>query len=318
MAAPFQGAKAKPRPLGVDVYLRPYRKKMLDTAPRICVVAGMPRAGTTFLYHNLGRHPELFAPFRKETNYFLTNMGRGLDWYLGLYKEMLPHQIALDVSPSYFIDLATIERIKAYRGDTPVIMAVRDPAELAVSWYEQQLTHFYRFVSFEDFLRSWTARRGDGDVTIRLGEGHIRRALEAFCKGFGDNVLLYDYAAFKAAPLAILRSIERFLGLQPYFTEENFDNSVINAVNRKNFIPLAYLLSRETTIKFIEKGVPRRLTLLLRKLFDAMSTPSEPKHTTVHDPRRIELAADILKDDVRFVENMFKDKPVQLGSGRPL
>ncbi|MBN2757956.1 MAG: hypothetical protein JXR51_12320 [Bacteroidales bacterium] len=41
----------------------------------------MPRAGTTFMYHYLQKHPEVFLPYRKEIQYFDLNYSEGENWY---------------------------------------------------------------------------------------------------------------------------------------------------------------------------------------------------------------------------------------------
>jgi hypothetical protein len=71
--------------------------------PNVFIIPGMPRCATTFLYHNLQKHPSVFCPFRKETNYFSVNYHKGIDWYRHLYREIRPGQIGADVSPSYLL-----------------------------------------------------------------------------------------------------------------------------------------------------------------------------------------------------------------------
>jgi hypothetical protein len=43
----------------------------------LVILPGMPRAGTTTLFAWLARHPQIFAPWRKEPTYFSQNFGRG-------------------------------------------------------------------------------------------------------------------------------------------------------------------------------------------------------------------------------------------------
>ena len=93
------------------------------------IIAGMPRGGATSLYHILNRHPALFVPYRKETAYFSYNYYKGERWYRGLFREMPPACFGLDVSPQYFMDPRSIERVKAFAPDTKVILAIRDPVD---------------------------------------------------------------------------------------------------------------------------------------------------------------------------------------------
>ncbi|MEW5774301.1 MAG: sulfotransferase domain-containing protein [Thermodesulfobacteriota bacterium] len=284
--------------------------------PPLCIVAGMPRAATTFLYHVLAEHPLVFAPFRKETNFFLTNHVRGMDWYLGLYADRAPGQVCLDVSPAYYEDPASAERIQAYPGPRKAILAVRDPAEQAVSWYAQQLTHYSGFMGFQEFLTRWTVRRGDGEVTLELASGHFQGAMAAFRASLGPDLLLYDYAFFRREPLQVLQAVEAFLGLDRHFTPATFTNRVVNASSRLNFRPLTYLLSREAVISAIEALVPRRLVLALRRGFDRLSAP-RPRQPVAgpRDQARLDLARARLGADEAAYRALFADGPVLLGDG---
>ena len=83
----------------------------MNDAPRLFVIAGMPRTGTTSLFHILGGHPEIFQPYRKEVGYFLFRHDRGPDWFRRVYRAMGPRQVGLDVVPEYFFSPCAIERI---------------------------------------------------------------------------------------------------------------------------------------------------------------------------------------------------------------
>ena len=71
--------------------------------PKTFVVAGMPRAGTTFMYYFMQQHPEIFAPVRKEVNYFSFFYDKGEEWYHNLFKEMKQEKYGMDISPVYFL-----------------------------------------------------------------------------------------------------------------------------------------------------------------------------------------------------------------------
>lgn len=102
--------------------------------PRIFVVAGMPRAGTTFLYHYIERHSEC-VPLQKETNYFSVKYGLGEEWFLNLYKNRKSQQLCFDASPPYFLDESAAERIKSFDPNTRVILGFRKPSDWIVSVY---------------------------------------------------------------------------------------------------------------------------------------------------------------------------------------
>lgn len=105
----------------------------------LLVVAGMPRAGTTFLYHYLQQHPSIYLAFRKEIDYFNAHYHfKGRDWFASLFRGIKPGQIAGDLSPACWNDPQAPEWIREFNPDTKVILCLRDPAEFAVSLFRQK------------------------------------------------------------------------------------------------------------------------------------------------------------------------------------
>ena len=118
---------------------------------QMLIIAGMPRGGTTTLYHIFDNHPGFFTPFRKETAYFSLNFYKGEKWYKGLYAGCPDGVPGLDISPQYFVDLRAIERIKALMPNAKVVLSVRDPVDWIKSSFFQT-NKFERKPSFSKFV----------------------------------------------------------------------------------------------------------------------------------------------------------------------
>src|SRR5438270_1743160 len=78
----------------------------VPAAPRLpdFVVIGAQRAGTTSLWENVGRHPGVSLPARKELHFFDFNFQRGISWYRAQFRNCVtPQGIPLvgDASPYY-------------------------------------------------------------------------------------------------------------------------------------------------------------------------------------------------------------------------
>jgi len=280
------------------------------------VVAGMPRGGTTFLYHNLRKHPAIFLPFRKEVNFFNVRYAKGVTWYHSLFEERKAHQTAVDISPPYFLDPLSPERIRDYNPNIKVILAVRDPIKWALSFYAQFQSFTYNMPSFAEFIGGYDYHINGKVLRIEFIDNIIVDRIEHFRKVFGSNLLLYDFAFFRQNTLQILRVIEKFNGLTPYFREGNFDDIKINASRRKNLKLLSYLLSRERLISMFLSLLPRSVTLFLRGKFDLGSSrdaysQKEYKHPEEH----IWIAEEQLGLQRDIVKKMFDSRSVQLGTG---
>lgn len=291
---------------------------MNNSSPRVFVIAGMPRCGTTFLYYKLQDHPSIFVPFRKETNYFATNHKKGVEWYRSLYKDMDRGQIGADISPYYFLHDKAIERIRAFDPGMRVILGVRDPAEFALSLYTQALSHTYGVPSFKEFLLNYTWRLGGGEIPMSLTGDFVTRRIEEYRSVFGENLMLFDYRLLKRDPLAVLQAIESFLELSAHFNESNFENVVINAGNRKNIKFLSYLLSSEYLISALEILLPRRLVVSMRNSFDKASEAKKAGPVKAYSPNDIRLAEEFFSTERADIKDLFADTEIQVGSGAPL
>lgn len=299
---------------------------MMSDAPknrlRLFVVPGMPRAGTTFLYHNLQKHPQIFLPFRKEIDFFNEIYRfKGIDWFQSLYKEIKPGQIAGDLSPACWFDPNAIDYIQQYDSNVKVILCLRNPAENAYSLYIQKLTSNYDLPkSFKEFLingyASKMTKRGKGVHFVFSSQDYIEK-IEAYKKAFGQNLLIYDFRLFRNDNLATLKIIEKFLDLTPWFKDDNFDAIRINESYRRNIKIITYLLTLERLRDFVEKYIPRLAVMRIRGFIDRISVRTSMKENTkqTHQLENIDIARKHLMKACDYYVELFRKAPAFLGDG---
>ena len=283
----------------------------MNDAPRLFVIAGMPRSGTTSLFHILGGHPEIFQPFRKEVGYFLLNHDRGPDWFRRVYERMGPRQVGLDVTPEYFFSPSAIERLAAIAPAPRVAIGVRDPNEMAPSLYREYARRRFRMPSFEEFLQGF-APRDANTLEFSLAGGDISRRLADWRAAFGDRLLLYDYRLLRRDPVRVLQAMERFLGLAPHFTSATFENLHLNADVRRNSRVVSYVLGHERVIAALHAVVPASMLRRLASGFYAASAAGDAS------PERAPAAPiPALASDCLTVTGLFARGGLVLGSGAP-
>jgi hypothetical protein len=284
---------------------------------RLVVVAGMPRGGTTSLYHIFDQHPGAFVPFRKETAYFSYNFFKGEAWYKDLYRDCPDNMPAMDISPQYFIDLRCIDRIKALAPQAKVILSVRDPVDWIVSSFFQT-NKFERKPSFAEFVDGYTVTAARETIHYALADGYVQRAIEAFRAAFGENLLLYKFSLLRDNPVAALQAIERFTGMTPYFTDETYKTTKVNSVTQYNWRLLTWILSRESVITAIDTIFPRSFIRRARLAVDAWTMPKNSESDQVPLTEvELKLAEQRLGGDRLWVNELFRDHPIQLGNGKP-
>ena len=109
---------------------------------RLIILPGMSRTGTTFIYHNLEKHPQIFLPVRKEIGYFSHYYSKNVNWYYSFFNEINKTQKAMDICGVYFTVPESFERIVEFNENAKIIIGVRDPYTWAYSFYEQYKINF--------------------------------------------------------------------------------------------------------------------------------------------------------------------------------
>ncbi len=125
--------------LKINLCLKRYVKMSKNKKPNV-LVAGFPKSGSTFLYHLLKQHPDIYIPKIKEINYFNKDnffLGepeilnpryfKSRKWYYSFFKTN--KKIAIDFSIMSAYDITSAERIKKELGDIKIIFITRDKKE---------------------------------------------------------------------------------------------------------------------------------------------------------------------------------------------
>ena len=284
-----------------------------ELAENLIVFAGMPRTGSTSLFHILGQHPAIFRPFRKEMGYFLFNHHKGEHWYLRAYAEAAPRQRCIDITPEYFFDPSAVEKISTFGPGVRVVIGVRDPATFAVSLHREYGKR-YTVPPLETFVESYSYSRGSASIHFSLRSGDIRKMLRLYHATFGGRLFLYDFAAFSADPLSVLQQLETFMDIEPFFTEQTFRNVVMNTAGRSTHRWLSALLSAEPWIDSATRILP---AALLRRLAAVVYSGSgKAKELKLPPPPEWMIA--MLQEDRRFIEELFRGSAVISGDERSM
>lgn len=285
--------------------------------PPIVMMVGMGRTGSTTIYHHLLQHPWAAMPFRKETQYFSANYGRGVDWYLDLFRHARPGQVGFDISPNYSLDDRALGRILEFDRHAKVFMAVREPVSWILSMYRQLAGTDRRIPPFPEFVRGYD-RPNYAAPRICFDEGLVTRAIDRYRAAFGDNLLIYDFDLFRREPLRVCQAIEVFADLPRHFREENFSNVTLNASNRRHNRNLYAFLNSERVIDALRRVMPSRALRAMRQqyyLAVRRGKPSDP--AAFHPKANVELAETLFGEERTAVRKFFSVHPMQLGSGTP-
>jgi len=287
------------------------------------IIGGMPRTGTTFLYHVFAGHPGAFVPFRKELRFFSLNFGRGAAWYARFFDKCPAGARCFDISPDYFMDSEAAGRMSEYDPSLKVILGVRNPAAWAISLHRQLLTLDRCVPAFADFISQGTypefgilQRRATKRLEFSLRGHFIMEQLERYRRLLGDRLLLFDFAYFERDPFKVVHYISEFGGMPREHSIALSPKHKINSRSRGGSRLLNNVLSRDALINLAGALVPRRTLIALRmKLDQANGAKSDVSALDLDEARDLEFASDVLAADSDYVRKLFQLGPVVDGNG---
>ena len=195
------------------------------------LIIGAQRAGTTWLYQTLRRHPEVHLPQTKELEYFSypeRQQELGLAGYSREYFSRVRTELAVgEASPSYFWTSGKyphwdrknsdfcreIPRVvrESLGPDTRLVVSLRDPIRRAISAYLHHLTKG----RLKDIQTVLEAGRFGGIVHMGFYFAHLEAWLEYFDR---SKIFVSIFEDAVSNEEETYRNIFSFLGVNSKFT----------------------------------------------------------------------------------------------------
>lgn len=285
----------------------------------ICIVAGMPRAATTFLYHTLEHHPSAYIPVRKETDYFSVNYYRGEKWYLNFFKDLQEHQIGFDISPMYFLDNKAPSRIQMFNPNAKLILIIRDPVEWIISFYKHMQAKTFMEMNLLKFIEKYVYKKDGKKLPLSFPSKIFEINILNFQKRFDKSLLLCDFSIMRESPLLLLKALEKFTGLSEFYNETNFEDRIINASNQEPSRIVNILMQNKLFADTVVKLIPKKLILKIRQ--DLQSSPKKDKvnqRKSIIDEEKIDYLKNLYSADQKYISTLFRNTSFILGNGNTL
>ena len=196
------------------------------------MIIGFGKAGTRALYDALRMHPQLAGPAKEERYFSLKYSSRGLSQYLKSFPVSPTDGFLMEKSPDYILNPLIPSRIIKAARETgrnveklKFIVMTRDPIARAMSEYlewnilrkrikSHPLKPFDQMVLEDGIFQSQQPF-----INTSCYAYHIENWLRTFSQ---DHMCYVDGDQFVTDPLGQISSLEKCMGLKPYFTQENF------------------------------------------------------------------------------------------------
>jgi sulfotransferase family protein len=105
-------------------------------------LVGVFKGGSTALYEQLRRHPQIFMPFHKEPLFFGDDLTRrygrmSLDDYMRLFRDAKPGQRIGEASTWYMYSTSAGREIKEFAPDAQILVVLRNPVDVMYAQHNQ-------------------------------------------------------------------------------------------------------------------------------------------------------------------------------------
>ena len=187
---------------------------------------GAQKCASTWVYRVLSDHPEVAVMPGKEIDFFSYYYNFGYEWYERHIGEVDPLKKVGEVSPSYFADIHTPERVYLYNPNMRIVLSLRDPIERAYSnhLHEVRLGHVTgENLEFEKGLKNNPMYLIQSQYSQQLA-----RWLDVFPS---DQIMVICQEDIRDDPVIQAQKLYQFLGIsedhRSWFLERKVNESFV-------------------------------------------------------------------------------------------
>jgi hypothetical protein len=208
----------------------------------LCV--GTQKSGTTFLYHILKQHPQVFLPIKKELHFFddQSNYKKGMQFYLKQNFSTVKNEAAIgEISPGYMYFDYVPKRIYEELGNKiKFIFILRDPVKRAYSHYLMSCAKGFENQDFENALNLENDRIKKSHMKNKkfsyFHRGLYAAQIKEYVKFFPiENMKFIKFEDFISNKEDVLKEVCEFLEVDPHYAFD-FNIEINQAYKAKNKI----------------------------------------------------------------------------------
>tara|TARA_B110000444_G_scaffold238986_1_gene253031 strand:- start:1350 stop:2192 length:843 start_codon:yes stop_codon:yes gene_type:complete len=214
---------------------------------------GAQKSGTTWLYKNLRKHPQLYLPETKEIHYFDWYFYKSINWYYKYFKGAKKNQVTGEINPCYStLSEKKIKLIHKMNPKLKIILLLRNPIERAWSQAVMNLVKRKKAniakVDLFSIIKIATSTRKKDFHLIKNHEfiahfnhprsierGNYLNIIKKWEKYFPNNqIFIGDYNQLNLSPDKLLNEIFNFLAIKQVTEWNNYPlHSKINSTKKE-------------------------------------------------------------------------------------
>ena len=174
---------------------------------------GCVKCGTSWLWREMRKHPQLFSPKAKEVHFF-DNHRRTIENYMKILGRANSNQKTGEFTPDYFHHYEARFLIKEYSPNAKLIVNFRHPLERAFSNWKHALSAGRFNGTFMESFNFWRVR--ERSIYSRW----LKKWYELFPK---EQIHIVWYDDIESQPVTVLKDIWNFLNVNNNFLPEGYN-----------------------------------------------------------------------------------------------
>ena len=281
-------------------------------------VAGVPKAGTTSLFHYLALHPDVFPSSRKEPGFFhpfkIKDMDANLDAYKKFFTGHSGQRYAIEATPGYFYGgKETANAINKYSPKSKVIIVLRNPVERVFSFYKykKSLGHIDGNLNFEGYIDECKKQTGPieketYDFWAMVG-GKYAKLLSEWHEVFGERMKVCFFDDMVKDEPKFIEEICNWLDLD----KKQIDDGKTKVQNKSMIYRSKGLQRMATSFDHMFSGVWYYLPWLkwpFSGLYNLVN--AKPHNETLSDTLRAELT-EYYQEDIHKTRDFLKERQIE-------
>ena len=273
----------------------------------ICL--GVHKSGTSWLYHCLFEHPEIFITDKIDYFYRADRFAKGESWYARFFKER-KEKITGDLSTVYLFNQkpnqpeSTAERIYKHNPNTKLIVLLRNPIDRAYA-------HYLQDIKIGHIPISYTFEKAIKENPNILFWGKYKTHLQRYFRYFNAGDMFFVvFEDIKNNPERVLQELYSYLEVTPDFVPKHIFKKV--NVSRIPGNQKIEKYKRKLSHSLKKSKVGKKLWWQLKQkgwvsVFDALNSNKKQPTQLTNTETRNQLYQ-YFKEDIGFVKTVL-NKP---------
>lgn len=281
-------------------------------------VVGAAKCGTTSLVNMLKQHPDIFIPNFKEPFYYTTGFGvDNVEEYVSLYEGVSKSHMCGDATTAYLFERESAIKIKSDVPNAYIIILLRNPSDMAYSFWQYNTTHGCENLPFIDAISEHARAYRKSDKFkdecsdwwcnyLYTERAKYYQQVKNYIEIFGhEKVKIIIFERFIKEPKLVCSDLFRFLNVDDSFEPEIMKS---NEGGEMRFSWIKWL--RNQKYPFLKKLIPLHVRASMRRFTRDINVKKEKQKVRM-DLKTRQICNDCFESDINELRSFLGDDIVE-------